>query len=50
MNNVFALENRYPVKNCSCPDFICLKRLKDFRDFVVQKKIDIFDREWYAVR
>ena len=35
MNNVFALENRYPVKNCSCPDFICPKRLKDFRDFVV---------------
>ena len=41
---------RYPVRGCSCFGFVYPERLKDFRDFVVQKKIDIFDREWYAVR
>lgn len=35
MNNVFAMENRYPVKNCSCPGFAYPEHLKDFRNFVV---------------
>lgn len=66
----FAMENRYPVKNCSCPGFAYqantqnrksfkLRQIKSgqlqfltghLQEISTKKKIDIFDREWYALR
>ena len=70
MNNVFALETRYSVKNCSCLGFVYpantqnrksfkLRQIKSgqlqfltghLQEISTKKKIDIFDREWYALR
>lgn len=58
------MENRYPVKKCSCPGFIYPKSFKlrqiksgqlqfltgHLREISTKKKIDIFDCEWYALR
>ena len=44
-----AMENRYPVKNCSCPSFIYPKSF-NLQEISTKKKIDIFDCEWYALR